>query len=83
MLIAFDVHTVDRRRGRVQLMDGRTLRIVAGGDHRGRPCATIVASYAVALDDDGGAYAVDVMDMTARPLGAVASLILGGGVVAE
>lgn len=82
MLLALDVHTVDRRRGRVQIEDGRTLRIVAGGDHRGRPCSIITASHMVALDD-GGAYAVDVMDMTARPLGAVASLILVGGVVAE
>ena len=82
MLIALDVHLIDRRRGRVQVEDGRTLRVVASGDHHGRPCSTIVASYAVALDDDG-AYAIDATRMTAHPLGAVASSIRGGGVVVE
>lgn len=82
MLIALDVRVIDRRRGRVQVENGRSLRMIATGDHHGCPCSTIVASYAVALDDDG-AYAIDVTRMTAHPLGAVASLILVGGVVVE
>lgn len=81
MLIAMGVHLIDRRRGRVQIDDGRTLRIVAGGDHHGRPCSSIVAHHMVAIDD-GGAYAVDAMRMTATPLGAVVSSILVGGVLA-
>lgn len=78
MLLASDVHTVDRRRGRVRLEDGRTLRIVASGDHHGRPCPTILASHAIALDDRGRAYAIDVLRMVTHPLGAVASSIMGG-----
>ena len=77
MQIALDVHVIDRHRGRVRLEDGRSLRVIAGGDHRGRSCATIVASHLIAIDDGGGAYAVDVAGMAATPLGRLVSSILG------
>lgn len=74
---ALEVHVLDRRRGRVRLADERILSVVANGDHHGHPCSTTVASYMVALDVNGRAYAVNVVGMTARPLGAVVSSIFG------
>lgn len=81
-MTALDVHVLDRRRGRVRLADERILSVVANGDHHGHLCSTTVASYMVALDLDGGAYAIDVVGMTARPLAAVVSSILKSEAVA-
>lgn len=80
MLIALDVQVWDRRCGRVLLANDQTLTVVACGDHDGRPCSGVVASYAVALDEDGEAFAIDAVRMAARPLGRLVSTILGAEV---